>query len=144
MNSYGQQFHQFQLNEQSLQIIEHKINPQNIALKIQVLVWDRHKNVLPYGGHGMIIVTQVALAYFYRYCWPILQVLLTYFYSYYWPTFLFETNDDCTKAVLSISTIDLENFICSSNDFVSALDWFFIFSSAAAIIGRKILNFVYN
>jgi hypothetical protein len=58
--------------------------------------------------------------------------------------FLFETNDDCTKAVLSISTIDLENFICSSNDFVSALDWFFIFSSAAAIIGRKILNFVYN
>jgi hypothetical protein len=63
MNSYGQQFHQFQLNEQSLQIIEHKINPQNIALKIQVLVWDRHKNVLPYGGHGMIIVTQVALAY---------------------------------------------------------------------------------
>ena len=95
MNSYGQQFHQFQLNEQSLQIIEHKINPQNIALKIQVLVWDRHKNVLPYGGHGMIIVTQVALAYFYRYYWPtftditdlLIHILLTYFYIYYWATF---------------------------------------------------------
>lgn len=100
----------------------------------------------------MIFVTHVILAYFYRYYWPnfkgiidlLVQVLLTYFYRYYWLTFLLETNDDCTKDVLSISTIDLENFICSSNDFVSPLDWFFIFSSAAAIIEKKLFKFVYN
>ena len=44
------QFHQDQQNEQSPLILseltEHKKNPRYMTLEIQVLAWDRHKNVV--------------------------------------------------------------------------------------------------
>ena len=40
LNNDGQQFHQLQHNEQL-----NKKRSQHMMLEIQVLVWDRHKNV---------------------------------------------------------------------------------------------------
>ena len=47
LNSDGQQFHQYQKNKQpSLPlIIEHKKSPWHMPMEIQVLAWDRHRNV---------------------------------------------------------------------------------------------------
>jgi hypothetical protein len=42
----GQQFHPYQQNEQSFQLMEHKKRQRHMTLEIQILVWDRHKIVV--------------------------------------------------------------------------------------------------
>ena len=50
LNSTGQQFHQYQRNEQS-SLTEHNKRPQHMALEIQVLAWDRHTLVAGLTGY---------------------------------------------------------------------------------------------
>ena len=58
LNSDGQQFHQYQKNKQpSLPlIIEHKKSPWHMPMEIQVLAWDRHRDLLPSAKFALLNV----------------------------------------------------------------------------------------